>query len=217
MTSSADVFKIIKDNEVKFVDLRFTDTKGKEQHVSIPVKAFDEDKFENGHPFDGSSIAGWQGIQSSDMLLFPDPESASMDPFTDESVLNLTCDVRDPISGEGYEKDPRSIARRAEKHLKDSGLGDIAYFGPEPEFFIFDGVTWDVNMSGSSVKIFSEEAPWSSGIEFEGGNMGHRPSVKGGYFPVAPTDSLQDIRNAIWQKLCLRVILLAIRTSVWKI
>ena len=197
MTSVADVMTMIKDNDVKFVDLRFTDTKGKEQHTSVPVSAFDEDKFQEGHAFDGSSIAGWQGIQASDMLLFPDPNSARMDPFTDEVVLNLTCDVRDPISGEGYEKDPRTIAKKAEEYLKSTGMGDVAYFGPEPEFFVFDGVTWNVDMSGSSAKIFSEEAPWSSSIEFEGGNMGHRAPVKGGYFPVPPSDSLQDIRNAI--------------------
>ena len=197
MTSVADVMTMIKDNDVKFVDLRFTDTKGKEQHTSVPVSAFDEDKFQEGHAFDGSSIAGWQGIQASDMLLFPDPDSARMDPFTDEVVLNLTCDVRDPISGEGYEKDPRTIAKNAEEYLKSTGMGDVAYFGPEPEFFVFDGVTWNVDMSGSSAKIFSEEAPWSSSIEFEGGNMGHRAPVKGGYFPVPPSDSLQDIRNAI--------------------
>ncbi len=201
MASVSDVMAMIKENDVKFVDLRFTDTRGKEQHVSVPVSAFSEAKFEDGHPFDGSSIAGWQGIQASDMLLYPDAETARIDPFTDEIVLNLTCDVRDPISGEGYDKDPRTVARKAEGYLKSSGLGDVAYFGPEPEFFIFDGVTWNVDMSGSSVKILSEEAPWSSSIEFEGGNMGHRAPVKGGYFPVPPTDSLQDIRNAICVEL----------------
>ncbi|MFN0038428.1 MAG: type I glutamate--ammonia ligase [Burkholderiales bacterium] len=195
--AAADAFKTIKDNDVKFVDLRFTDTRGKEQHVTVPAKFFGQDKFEDGHAFDGSSIAGWKGIQASDMLLMPDPDSARLDPFSDETTLVLTCDVIEPSDGKGYDRDPRSIAKRAEAYLKSSGLGDVAYFGPEPEFFIFDGVTWNVDMSGCSVKISSEEAPWSSSKEFDGGNMGHRPPVKGGYFPVPPVDSLQDIRNAM--------------------
>jgi len=192
-----DVLKLIKDKEVKFVDLRFTDTRGKEQHVTVPVKHFTKDKFELGHAFDGSSIAGWKGIQSSDMLLMPDAVSARMDPFTDEPVLNITCDVYEPMDGKPYDRDPRSIAKRAEAYLKSTGLGEVAYFGPEPEFFIFDGVTWNVDMSGCFVKIKSEEAPWSSGIDYESGNMGHRAPVKGGYFPVPPTDTLLDIRNAM--------------------
>ncbi|WP_333842783.1 type I glutamate--ammonia ligase [Pelomicrobium sp.] len=193
----ADVFKMIKDHEVKFVDLRFTDTRGKEQHVSVPVKHFTEEKFETGHAFDGSSIAGWKGIQASDMLLLPDPDTARMDPFTDEPTLNITCDVIEPSDMKGYDRDPRTIAKRAEAYLKSTGLGDTAYFGPEPEFFIFDSVSWKVDMSGCFVKIRSEEAPWASGEEPEGGNMGHRAPVKGGYFPVPPVDTLQDIRNAI--------------------
>ena len=193
----ADVFKTIKENEVKFVDLRFTDTKGKEQHVTVPVKAFGEDKFKDGHAFDGSSIAGWKGIEASDMLLMPDPDSARMDPFYDEPTIVMSCDVLEPMTGKGYERDPRSIAKKAEAYLKASGLGDVAYFGPEPEFFIFDAVEWKVDMSGSFVKIYSEEAPWSTDAKFEGGNLGHRPPVKGGYFPVPPVDSLQDIRSAI--------------------
>src|ERR671918_222940 len=197
MATAADVLKTIKDNEVKFVDLRFTDTRGKEQHVSVPVKAFNDAKFTDGHFFDGSSIAGWKGIQASDMLLMPDPDSAKLDPFTDEPTLLLTCDVIEPSDGKGYDRDPRSIAKRGEAYLKSTGIGDTAYFGPEPEFFIFDSVTWNVDMSGSFVKIKSEEAPWSSGEDFEGGNMGHRAPIKGGYFPVPPVDSLQDIRSAI--------------------
>ncbi len=195
--AAADVFKMIKENEVKFVDLRFTDTKGKEQHVTVPAKSFGEDKLTDGHAFDGSSIAGWKGIEASDMLLMPDPDSARMDPFMDEPTLNLSCDVVEPSTGKGYERDPRSIAKKAETYLKSTGLGDTAYFGPEPEFFIFDAVEWKVDMSGSSVKIFSEEAPWSTDEKFEGGNLGHRPPVKGGYFPVPPVDSLQDIRSAM--------------------
>jgi glutamine synthetase len=193
----ADVLKMIKDREVKFVDLRFTDTRGKEQHVSVPASHFTDEKFEHGHAFDGSSIAGWKGIEASDMLLMPDPDSARLDPFTDETVLNITCDVIEPSDMKGYDRDPRSIAKRAEAYLKSTGLGDTAYFGPEPEFFIFDSVTWHVDMSGCHVKIKSEEAPWSSGEEYEGGNMAHRAPVKGGYFPVPPIDTLHDIRNAM--------------------
>ncbi|MEY4001823.1 MAG: type glutamate--ammonia ligase [Pseudomonadota bacterium] len=199
MASSKDVLKMIKDNDVKFVDFRFTDTRGKEQHVSVPSKMVDEDKFEFGHAFDGSSIAGWKGIEASDMLLMPDAGTAVMDPFREEATLNITCDVVEPSDGKGYDLDPRSIAKRAEAFLKASGVGDTVYFGPEPEFFIFDGVTWSVDMSGSSVKIKSEEASWSSGIEYEGGNLAHRPAVKGGYFPVPPVDSFQDIRS----EMCL--------------
>ena len=199
MATAKDVMKTIKDNEVLFVDLRFTDTKGKEQHVSVPAKAFGDDKFEEGHAFDGSSIAGWKGIEASDMLLMPDPDTARMDPFREENTLILTCDVIEPSTGKGYDRDPRSLAKRAEAYLKSTGLGDIAYFGPEPEFFIFDSVTWSVDMSGSMVRIKSEEAPWSTGIDYEAGNLAHRPPLKGGYFPVPPVDSLQDIRS----EMCL--------------
>ena len=199
MATAKDVMKTIKDNEVLFIDLRFTDTKGKEQHVSVPTKAFEDDKFELGHAFDGSSIAGWKGIEASDMLLLPDPDTARMDPFREENTLILTCDVIEPSTGKGYDRDPRSLAKRAEAYLKSTGLGDVAYFGPEPEFFIFDAVTWSVDMSGSMVRIKSEEAPWSTGIDYEAGNLAHRPALKGGYFPVPPTDSLQDIRS----EMCL--------------
>ncbi len=197
MGTPKDVIKMIADNEVRFVDLRFTDTKGKEQHVSVPAKVVDLDKFEHGHAFDGSSIAGWKGIEASDMLLMPDPDSARMDPFREENTLILTCDVVEPSTGKGYDRDPRSLAKRAEAYLKSTGIGDTAYFGPEPEFFIFDSVTWDSGMWGSYVKIKSEEAPWSTGLDYEAGNLAHRPAVKGGYFPVPPTDSLQDIRSEI--------------------
>src|SRR6516164_8595799 len=142
MPNAADVLKRIKDKEVKVVDLRFTDTRGKEQHVSVPSKVFTMDKFESGHAFDGSSIAGWKGIQASDMLLMPDPNAAYVDPFMDETTLNITCDVVEPSDGQGYERDPSSLAKRADAYLKSTGLGDVAYFGPEPEFFIFDAVEW---------------------------------------------------------------------------
>ena len=189
-----DIVKMVEEKEVKFVDFRFTDTRGKEQHVGVPVSAFSIDKFEDGHAFDGSSIAGWKGIQASDMQLMPDPNSAFIDPFFDETTLVLSCDVVEPSDGKGYDRCPRSIAKRAEAYLKSSGIGDTAYFGPEPEFFIFDSVEWGVDMSGAHVKINSEEAAWSSSEKFEGGNTGHRPGVKGGYFPVPPVDSFNDIR-----------------------
>src|SRR4026208_2059669 len=190
-----DVLKLVKDKEVKFVDFRFTDTRGKEQHVTVPVKYFTKEKFEQGDAFDGSSIAGWKGIQASDMLLMPDASSARLDPFTDEPVLNISCDVYDPIEQKPYNRAPRGLAKRAEAYLKSSGVGDVAYFGPEPEFFIFDSVTWHVDMSGCSVQVDSEEASWSTNKRFDGGNSGHRPAVKGGYFPVPPVDSLQDMRS----------------------
>ncbi|WP_028453443.1 glutamate--ammonia ligase [Chitinilyticum aquatile] len=190
----ADVLKLIQENDIKFVDLRFTDTMGKEQHVTVPSHVVDEEWFVNGHAFDGSSIAGWKGIQASDMLLMPDPTTANIDPFFDEPTVIITCDVVEPDTGKGYDRDPRSIAKRAEAYLKTSGIGDTAYFGPEPEFFIFDNVRWGVDMSGCFLKIGSEEGAWATSEEFEGGNLGHRPRVKGGYFPVPPVDSHQDIR-----------------------
>lgn len=195
--SVANVMKMVEENDIKFVDFRFTDTRGKEQHVTVPVSHFNEDKFTEGHAFDGSSIGGWKGIQASDMQLMPDPTTANIDPFMDEPTLILTCDVVDPTDGKGYDRDPRSLAKRAEAYLKSSGLGDTAYFGPEPEFFIFDSIQWDVQMSGCSVRINSEEGAWASNEKFEGGNTGHRPGVKGGYFPVPPVDSLHDIRSAM--------------------
>ena len=188
---------LIKEHDVKWIDLRFTDTKGKEQHVSMPISEIDEDFFEIGKMFDGSSIAGWKGIDESDMILLPDDSSATIDPFTEASTLNLTCDIVEPSTMQGYERDPRSVARRAEDYLKSTGLADAAYFGPEPEFFVFDDVKWSVDISGASYEVNSEEAAWSSSEKFEGGNTGHRPKVKGGYFPVPPVDSLHDLRAAM--------------------
>jgi glutamine synthetase len=193
----ADVMQMVKDNDVKFVDFRFTDTRGKEQHVSVPVSHFDEDKFTSGHAFDGSSIAGWKGIEASDMLLMPDPNTANIDPFYDEPTLFLSCTVYEPADMKAYDRDPRAIALRAEAYLKETGIGDTAYFGPEPEFFLFDDVRWQNDMSGCFVKIDDYEAPWNSGKEMDGGNKGHRPTVKGGYFPVPPVDSTQDLRAEI--------------------
>src|SRR5690606_4662525 len=195
MTTPQDVLKLIGDREVTFVDFRFTDTVGKEHHMTIPSKLLDEDKFESGQAFDGSSIAGWKGIEASDMLLIPDAKSARLDPFREEPTLIMTCDVVEPSDLKGYDRDPRSLAKRAEAYLKSSGLGDTAYFGPEPEFFVFDGITWTDDMSGCSLKLKSDEAPWSSGTESESGNLGHRPRVKGGYVPVSPVASFADLRS----------------------
>jgi glutamine synthetase len=206
----ADVMTMVKDSEVKFIDFRFTDTRGKEQHVTVPVSHFDESKFTDGHAFDGSSIAGWKGIEASDMQLMPDPDTANIDPFYEEPTLILTCDVVEPGDGKPYERDPRSLAKRAEAYMKASGLGDAAYFGPEPEFFIFDSVRWQVDMSGCFYKIESEEASWNSGKEYEHGNSGYRPTVKGGYFPTPPIDSMQDMRS----EMCLVLESLGIPVEV---
>ncbi len=193
--SVENALKMIKDNNAKFVDLRFTDTRGKEQHLSIPAKLIDERFFEDGKMFDGSSIAGWKGINESDMTLMPDPTTAVLDPFFDEPTVNIRCDIIEPTTGLGYGRCPRSLAQRAEAYLKSTGIGDTAYFGPEPEFFVFDDVRWGSDMSGAFYKVDSEESSWNSEKVFEEGNIGHRPGVKGGYFPVPPVDSLQDVRS----------------------
>ena len=195
--SADNVVKLVKDSGAKFVDFRFTDTHGKEQHVTYPSNVVNEDLFTEGKMFDGSSIQGWKGINESDMILMPDATSAYLDPFADEPMIVLTCDIIEPSTMQGYERDPRSVARRAEEYLKSTGIGDKALFGPEPEFFIFDDVRWGADMSGSFVKIDSEEAEWNSERVYQDGNMGHRPGVKGGYFPVPPVDSLHDIRAAM--------------------
>ncbi len=194
---SEHTLKLIKDSEAKWVDMRFTDTKGKEQHVTIPAKDVDESFFVDGKMFDGSSIAGWKGINESDMILMPDDEASFIDPFTEDATVIVRCNIVEPSTGEGYNRDPRSVAQRAEAYLASTGLGDKAIFGPEPEFFIFDDVKWGANISGAFYKIDSEEAAWSSEKVFEDGNLGHRPKVKGGYFPVPPVDSLHDIRAAM--------------------
>jgi len=199
--SPADVLNTIKEQDVKFVDFRFTDTRGKQQHLSIPAPILDEDTFTNGQMFDGSSVAGWKGINESDMILMPDASTAVLDPFTDEPTINISCDIVEPLTGEGYERDPRSIAHRAEAYLKSTGIADTAFFGPENEFFIFDDVKWCNEMGHVSYEINSEEAAWSTNKSYEDGNMGHRPTVKGGYFPVPPVDSLHDIRSS----MCLAI------------
>ena len=156
--AAKDVLKMIKDNDVKYVDFRFTDTRGKEQHVTVPSHTVEEDLFTEGKMFDGSSIAGWKGINESDMILMPEAETAVLDPFTDDATLNLRCDILEPSTMEGYNRDPRSVAKRAEAYLASTGIADAAYFGPEPEFFVFDDVRWSVSMSGCMVKIDSQEA-----------------------------------------------------------
>ncbi|HDV5461065.1 TPA: glutamate--ammonia ligase [Vibrio cholerae] len=195
--SVENVLSLIQENEVKFVDLRFTDTKGKEQHISIPAHQIDADFFEDGKMFDGSSVAGWKGINESDMVMMPDPSSAVLDPFTEDATLNIRCDILEPATMQGCDRDPRSIAKRAEEYMRSTGIADTVLVGPEPEFFLFDDVKFATNMSGSFFKIDDVEAAWNTGTEYEDGNKGHRPGVKGGYFPVAPVDSSQDIRSAM--------------------
>ncbi|NTS78573.1 glutamate--ammonia ligase [Catenovulum sp. SM1970] len=195
--SAAKVLELLKESEAKFVDLRFTDTKGKEQHVSIPTHQIDEDFFEEGKMFDGSSIAGWKGINESDMVLLPDANTAVIDPFAEETTVNIRCDIVEPSDMQGYSRDPRSIAKRGLEYLRSTGIADDVFFGPEPEFFLFDDVKFKADMSGASYQIDAEEASWNSDKSYEGGNLGHRPGVKGGYFPVPPVDSANDIRAAM--------------------
>ncbi|TON55960.1 type I glutamate--ammonia ligase, partial [Vibrio parahaemolyticus] len=173
------------------------DTKGKEQHISIPAHQIDADFFEEGKMFDGSSVAGWKGINESDMVMMPDASSAVLDPFTEDATLNIRCDILEPATMQGYDRDPRSIAKRAEDYMRSTGIADTVLVGPEPEFFLFDDVKFSNDMSGSFFKIDDIEAAWNTGSDIEGGNKGHRPGVKGGYFPVAPVDSSQDIRSAM--------------------
>src|SRR5712672_2826449 len=192
-----DVIKLIKEKDVKFADLRFTDTRGKEQHVTIPAKLVDEDLFSDGKMFDGSSIAGWKGINESDMILLPESATAVLDPFFEETTVNLRCDIIEPATMQGYERDPRSLAKRAEAYLKSTGIADTALFGPENEFFIFDSVTSSSGVNGCAYEVDSYEGAWNAGKTYQDGNKGHRPGIKGGYFPVPPVDAYQDIRSAM--------------------
>jgi glutamine synthetase len=208
--SPADIFKQLKDKDVKFIDLRFTDTRGKEQHVTVPAHTIDDSFFEDGKMFDGSSISGWKGINESDMILMPDPPTAVIDIFSEETTLNLRCDVVEPSTMQGYGRCPRSLAKRAEAHMRSLGIADTAYFGPENEFFVFDDVRWGVTMQGAFYAVESTEASWHSAKEYEEGNLGHRPGIKGGYFPVPPVDSLHDIRSA----MCLALEEMGLVTEV---
>ena len=190
-----DVTKAVEENDVRHIDLRFTDPRGKWQHLTQVPYTINEDAYTDGIFFDGSSIAGWKAINESDMALIPDPTTAVMDPFSAQPTMILICDVHDPITGEQYARDPRSTAKRAEAYLKSTGIGDTAYFGPEPEFFVFDDVRFDVSMDNTFYQIDHEEGPYNTGREFQDGNTGHRPPVKGGYFPVPPVDSMHDLRS----------------------
>lgn len=192
--SAKDIAKMIKDHDIQFVDFRFTDPRGKWQHTTYCADKVDESTFEDGVMFDGSSISGWKAINESDMILMPDASTATLDPFAAQPTLMITCDVVEPSTGQAYVRDPRSTAKRAESYLNYCGIGDVAYFGPELEFFMFDDVRFDVGMFGASYELDSDESPANSARRFETGNMGHRPGVKGGYFPVPPVDSCADIR-----------------------
>lgn len=192
-----EVLETIKKHDAKFIDLRFTDLRGKEQHITIPASAVDDDFIENGKMIDGSSFPGWQKIHLSDLALLPDLSTIKADPFFQDKTVSIRCNVVDPKTMLGYERCPRSLAQRAEIYLQSTGIADQVNFGPEPEFFLFDSVEWETTMQGSFYRIDSDEAQWNSGKSYEGGNIGHRPAVKGGYFPVPPVDSSHDIRSAI--------------------
>ena len=194
MPDIASVLKQIKDEEIAYVDLRFTDPRGRVHHVTTVSDLVDEDLFEEGFMFDGSSIAGWKSIDQSDMKLILDASSAYIDPFFAEKTLCIHCSVVEPDTGEPYSRDPRGTAQKAEAYLKSSGVGDAAYFGPEAEFFLFDSVRYSVASNKVSYEIDAVDAHWNTDAEYEVGNTGHRPGVKGGYFPLPPTDSAQDIR-----------------------
>jgi len=194
MSEVKKVLQMFKDHDVKYVDLRFTDPRGKWQHTAQAASTMDENAFADGIMFDGSSIAGWKAIHESDMTLLPDPSTAVLDPFAAQTSVIMFCDVLDPVTGQGYDRDPRSTARRAEAYLTSTGLGDQAVFGPELEFFVFDDVRYDVSMNHTFYALDYTEAPHASGSEYEEGNIGHRPPIKGGYFPVPPVDSMADLR-----------------------
>ena len=195
MTTANDVLKLIKENEVKYVDCRFTDPRGKWQHVTFDVSMFDQDAFAEGVMFDGSSIAGWKAINESDMNLMPDPETAFIDPFFAETTLVIVCDVLEPTTGEPYNRDPRGMAKKAVSYMKSTGVGDAINFGPEAEFFVFDDVRFSSDPYNTGFRVDSSELPSNTATEYEGGNLGHRVRTKGGYFPVPPVDSLQDMRS----------------------
>jgi glutamine synthetase len=192
--NSSELLQYIKDNDIQFVDLNFTDLRGKWQHTAQHVYTIDQDFLEEGAFFDGSSISGWKEINESDMNLRPDLNKVTVDPFASQPTIKVFCDVIEPVDGKPYNRCPRSIAKAAEAYMKKSGFGDTAFFGPEAEFFIFDDVKINVDMNKVGYAVDSEEAPYNSGREYEEGNLGHRPKVKGGYFPEAPQDSLADIR-----------------------
>lgn len=192
---SNTILKKLHDEDIKYVDLRFTDPRGKLHHVTFDRSEVNEDFFEDGVMFDGSSIAGWKAINESDMILKPDPSAMYMDPFYQQPTMILLCDILEPGTGEAYNRDPRTTAKKAEAFLSSTGIGDTAYLGPEAEFFVFDDVRYTTGQAETSYSIDSEEMPQNSGRQYEGGNMGHRPGPKGGYFPVNPVDTCQDMRS----------------------
>ena len=196
-----ELMDMMDEHEVEFVDLRFTDLRGKEHHITIPRHKADEHFFRHGKCFDGSSIAGWCLINKSDLILRPDISTALLDPFCEVPTLNLRCDVYDPVTQAPYIRDPRAVAQRAEAYLKQTGIADICYFGQEVEFFIFDDVRWELTMNGAFYELDSNEGAWNTGKISEEGNMGHRPRVKGGYFPVPPIDSSHDLRSIMCKAL----------------
>lgn len=198
---SNKLFDLIESSGAKWVDFRYTDTHGKEMHLTFPAYSIDEDTLEDGKMFDASSVAGWKGVESSDMILLPDPETAYLDPFYESPTVVVTCDVIEPDTMQGYSKDPRSIARRAEIYLKSTGIGDKVLVGPEPEFFVFDEVKWDIDMSGARNTVISEAAAWSSNKDYAWGNSGQRPSVKGGYAVVPPIDHYHDMRSVMCDRI----------------
>ena len=195
MSNAESVLQRLQDEEIPFVDFRFTDPRGKWQHLTMDSKMVDADLFANGVMFDGSSIAGWKAINDSDMALMPDASTAVMDPFFAQPTLVVFCDVVEPSTHEAYGRDPRSTAKRAEAYLQSSGIGDEAFFGPEPEFFIFDDVRFNVSQNETFFAIDEGEGPYNTGADMDGGNIGHRPAAKGGYFPVPPVDSAMDLRS----------------------
>ncbi|MEX6725463.1 type I glutamate--ammonia ligase [Parapedomonas caeni] len=191
----SNVLKMIKDNEIEWVDLRFTDPRGKWQHLTMCAGVIDEDNLTEGFMFDGSSIAGWKAINESDMILKPDLEAVYMDPFSAQPLMVIFCDILEPATGAGYNRDPRSIAKRAEAYLKSTKIGDTVYVGPEPEFFVFDDVKFKIDYAEASYKLDDIENPGNTNRDYPEGNLGHRPRAKGGYFPVAPVDSCHDLRS----------------------
>jgi len=195
MTTASDVLKKIKDDDVKFLDLRFTDPRGKMQHLTMDTGIVDEDMFADGVMFDGSSIAGWKAINESDMTLMLDPETVHVDPFFAQNTMAIFCDILEPSTGEAYNRDPRMTAKKAEAYLKSTGIGDSVNFGPEAEFFVFDDVRFNTDPYDTGFQLDSIELPSNMPTEYETGNLGHRPRIKGGYFPVPPIDSAQDMRS----------------------
>ncbi|WP_123657307.1 glutamate--ammonia ligase [Salinisphaera japonica] len=207
---ASKALELIKKTEAKFVDFRFCDARGKEQHMTMPAHVVDDEFMEEGKMFDGSSIDGWKGINDSDMVMMPDDSTAVLDPFFEEPTVNIRCDVLEPNTMMGYERDPRTVAKRAEAYLASTGIADTALFGPEAEFFIFDSVRWNNDMQSAGFEIDSEEGAWNTGRAYAEGNMGHRPGVKGGYVPVPPVDSQHDIRSA----MCLAMEEMGLTTEV---